>query len=174
LLDSENGSLFGWKLMEVCETKQEAFKPQTIPGTIEAEDFDIGCPGDAYYDRDEMNEGGQYRTNEGVDIEKCAAGGYNVGWTHAGDWMAYTATVSKSATYRISFYIASAYDSGKLHLECDGVDKTGLTAIPNTAGFQNWDIIKKTVTLDAGERLLKLAVDGSFFNLDKMVFEEIK
>jgi len=173
LLDSENGS-FGWKLMEVCEMKQEAFKPHVIPGTIEAEDFDIGCPGDAYYDRDDINEGGQYRLKEGVDIEKCAAGGYNVGWTHTGDWMAYSVTVSKSATYQISFYIASSFDSGKLHLECDGADKTGIMSIPNTVGFQNWEVIKKVVKLDAGQHLLKLVIDGDYLNLDKMVFEDIK
>ncbi len=110
----------------------------------------------------------------GVDIEKCSAGGYNIGWTHTGDWMAYTVTVTKSATYQVSFYIASSYDSGKLHLESDGDDKTGIISIPNTHGFQNWEIIKKTIKLDAGEHLLKLVVDGDFFNLDKMVFEEIK
>ncbi|MBN1391871.1 MAG: alpha-L-fucosidase, partial [Sedimentisphaerales bacterium] len=174
LINSENGSFSGWKLMEVCELKQEAFKPHTIPGTIEAEDFDTGCPGDAYYDRDEINEGGQYRPKEGVDIEKCAAGGYNVGWTHIGDWMAYTVTVRKSATYQISFYIASSFDSGKLHLECDGADKTGIISIPNTTGFQNWEVIKRTIKLDAGQHLLKLVVDGDYFNLDKMVLEEIK
>jgi alpha-L-fucosidase len=174
MLNSENGSFFGWKLMEVCETKQEAFRPNAIPGTIEAEDFDTGCPGDAYYDRDEINEGGQYRLNEGVDIEKCTAGGYNIGWTHTGEWMAYTVIVSKSATYQISFYIASAYDSPKLHLECDGADKTGIVSIPNTAGFQNWEVIKKRVKLDTGQHLLKLVVDGDYLNLDKMVFEEIK
>ena len=173
LIDSENGS-FSWKLVEVCEMKQEAFKPHTIPGTIEAEDFDTGCPGDAFYDRDGINEGGQYRLKEGVDIEKCSAGGYNVGWTHIGDWMAYTVTVRESAKYQISFYIASSYDSGKLHLECDGTDKTGIISIPNTTGFQNWEVIKKTVKLDAGRHLLKLVVDGDYFNLDKMVFEEIK
>jgi alpha-L-fucosidase len=174
VINSENSSSFGWKLMEVCELKQEAFKPNTIPGTIEAEDFDTGCPDDAYYDRDEINEGGQYRLNEGVDIEKCSAGGFNVGWTHRGEWMAYTVTVSKSATYKISFYIASAYDSPKLHLECDGADKTGIISIPNTAGFQNWEVIKKTVKLDAGQHLLKLVVDGDYLNLDKMVLEEVK
>jgi alpha-L-fucosidase len=174
LIDSGKGSFFGWKLMEVCETKQEAFKPNTIPGTIEAEDFDTGCPGDAYHDRDEINEGGQYRLNEGVDIEKCSAGGFNVGWTHRGEWMAYTVTVSKSAKYQVSFYIASAYDSPKLHLECDGVDKTEIISIPNTAGFQNWEVINKTVKLDTGQHLLKLVVDGDYLNLDKMVFEEIK
>jgi alpha-L-fucosidase len=174
LLNSENGSSFGWKLMEVCEMKQEAFKTHTIPGTIEAEDFDTGCPGDAYYDRDDMNEGGQYRLNEGVDIEKCAAGGYNVGWTHTGDWMAYTVAVNKSTKYRISFYIASSYDTGKLHLECDGADQTGIISIPNTAGFQNWKVIQKTVKLNAGQHVLKLIIDGDFLNLDKIVFEEIK
>jgi alpha-L-fucosidase len=174
LVDSQNSSHVGWKLMEVCEIKQEAFKPHSIPGTIEAEDFDTGCSNDAYYDRDEINEGGQYRLNQGVDIERCAAGGYNVGWTHTGDWMAYTVSVSKSAMYQISFYIASEYDTGKLHLECDGIDKTGIISIPNTAGFQNWEIVKRTVKLDAGEHLLKLVVDGDLLNLDKMVFEEIK
>jgi alpha-L-fucosidase len=174
LLNSQNGSSFGWKLVEVCETKQEAFKPHTVPGTIEAEDFDTGCPGDAYFDRDEMNEGGQYRLNTGVDIEQCSAGGYNVGWTHAGDWTAYTVTVAKTATYQISFYIASSYDSGKLHLECDGKDRTGIISIPNTAGFQDWEVIKKTMPLEAGQHVLKLVVDGDLFNIDKMVFEETK
>jgi alpha-L-fucosidase len=174
LLDSKDGTSIGWKLIEVCETKQEAFKAHTIPGTVEAEDFDTGCPGDAYYNRDNINEGGQYRPNEGIGIEKCTAGGYNVGWTHAGEWMAYTVTVSKTATYQISFYVASAYDSGKLHLECDGADKTGIISVPNTTGFQNWVIVKKTVNLSAGQHVLKLVVDGDFFNIDKMVFEEIK
>ena len=173
-LNSESSSLSGWKLMEVCEMKQDAFGPNHIPGTIEAEDFDTGCAGDAFYDRDDINEGGQYRPGEGVDIEKCSAGGFNIGWTNRGEWLAYTVTVSKTATYRISFLVASAYDSGMLHLECDGADKTGIISIPNTAGFQNWEAIYKTVNLDAGRHVLKVTVDGALLNLDKMVFEEVK
>lgn len=169
LLNSKDGSI-NWGLVEVCETEQKAFKPHTIPGTIEAEDFDIGCPGDAYYDRDIINEGGQYRQG-GVDIEKCNAGGYNVGWAHIGDWMAYTVTIDKSATYQVSFYLASSYDSGKMHLECDGVDITGIISIPNTDGFQNWEVVKTKIKLDAGKHLLKLVVDGDLFNIDKMIFE---
>jgi alpha-L-fucosidase len=174
LLDSKNGSFMGWQLMEVCDKQQEAFKPHTVPGTIEAEDFDTGCPGEAYYDKGADNSGGQYRLNEGVDIERCSAGGYNIGWTYTGEWMAFTVTVHKSAAYQISFYIASASESGKLHLECDGEDKTGTISIPNTAGYQNWEVVKKTVNLDAGQHVLKLVIDGDFLNLDKMVFEEIK
>ncbi len=171
---SKVGQVFGWRLEEVCEMKEEAFKPNTIPGTIEAEDFDTGCPGDAHYDTDDINEGGQYRLNQGVDIERCTAGGYNVGWTHAGEWMVYRVNVSQSTSYEVSFYVASSYDSGKLHLECDGVDKTGIVSIPNTEGFQNWRVVKRTAKLDAGQHLLKLVVDGDYLNLDKMVFEETK
>jgi alpha-L-fucosidase len=174
LLNSKDGSFFGWRLKEVCEMKQEAYKPHTIPGTIEAEDFDTGCPGDAYYDSDEANQGGHYRPNEGVDIDTCSAGGYTLGWTRAGEWLSYTVTISKSAAYRISFYVASAYNSGKLHLECDGTDKTEIISIPNTAGFQNWEVIKRTINLDAGQHVLKVVVDGDLLNLDKMVFEETK
>ncbi|RPI06409.1 MAG: carbohydrate-binding protein [Ignavibacteriae bacterium] len=173
-LNSESGASFGWTLLEVCEMKQEAFKPHAIPGTIEAEDFDTGCPGEAYFDRDRVNEGGHYRLNEGVDIEKCSAGGYNVGWTHAGEWMAYTVNVTNTATYRVSFNIASSFDSGKFHLECDDKDKTGIISVPNTLGFQNWNVITKSITLDAGPHVLKLVVDGDLWNIDNMVFEEIK
>ncbi len=172
LKDSEKGFSFKWKLLEVCEIKQEPYKPQSIPGTVEAEDFDMGCPGDAYADADDINEGRQYRPDTGVDIEICSAGGYNVGWTHTGDWMAYTVKVSKTSTYQIQLYVASGYDSGKLHIECDGKDITGLVTVPFTSGFQSWEVIKSEIDLDAGQHVLKLVVDGNFFNIDKMVFTE--
>ncbi|MBN1599378.1 MAG: hypothetical protein JW894_13880, partial [Bacteroidales bacterium] len=49
-----------------------------IPGTVEAENYDNGGEGVAYHDNDASNNGGQYRTSEGVDIEACSEGGYNV------------------------------------------------------------------------------------------------
>lgn len=174
ILDSEDHSFMGWKLVEVCGKIQEAFKPHVIPGTIESEDFDIGCPSEAFYDRNEINEGGQYRLNEWVDIERCSAGGYNVGWIHSGEWMAYTVTVKKAATYQVSFYVASSYDSGKFHIELDDNDITGTISVPNTKGFQNWEVIKTTVKLNAGRYILKFVSDGEYFNIDKMVLKEIK
>ena len=164
-------SSFGWRLMEVCELKQEAFKPNNIPGIIEAENFDIGCPGDAYFDKDEVNAGGKYRQNQPVDIDTCSAGTYLVGWTNPGEWLAYTVSVKKSANYQISFYLATIYDTAKLHLECDGSDKTGIISVPNTAGFQNWTVVMKKIKLDAGEHVMKLYIDNGGFNVDKMVFK---
>jgi alpha-L-fucosidase len=173
LVNPEKGSFLSWNLKEVCETKQAAFKANTIPGTIEAEDFDNGCIGDAFYDTDETNEGGQYRTNAGVDMEVCSAGGYNIGWTKTGEWLAYTIKVGKAADYQVEFYVASANDNAKAHLECDGKDITGVILIPNTGAYQKWDVLKKIVKLEAGEHLLKLVIDVDGLNLDKMVFKEV-
>ncbi|MGD2034881.1 MAG: carbohydrate-binding protein, partial [Bacteroidales bacterium] len=81
--------------------------------------------------------------------------------------------VKKSANYQVSFYIASNFDNAKMHLECDGENITEVISIPNTSGFQSWEVVKKTVKLDTGQHVLKLVVDGDFFNLDKMLFKEI-
>jgi alpha-L-fucosidase len=163
----------GWKLLEVCETKQTGFRPHTIPGTIEVEDFDNGCSGDAWYDIDDTNAGGQYRQDVGIDIEKCAAGGYNTGWAKSGEWTAYTVNVSKSGNYKLSLFVATPSDGGKLHVECDGVDITGIIPVMNTGGYQNWKPVSKSVQLTAGTHVMKLYLDNadSGLNLDKIQVE---
>lgn len=166
-------SFMGWQLKEVCDLVQQPFKPHTIPSTIEAEDFDTGCPDEAFHDRNEVNEGGQYRMQEGVDIEKCSAGGFNVGWINREDWLAYSVTMNKTATYQVSFYLAAAFEGGKFHLECDDKDVSGIIDVPSTGGFQSWTVVKKNVKLEAGKHSLKFVADGDNFNIDKMVFEEI-
>jgi alpha-L-fucosidase len=169
--DGSTASLIGWQIKEVCDMDQQAYKPHMIPGIIEAEDFDTGCPDDAYHDRNEVNEGGQYRPNEGVDIEKCSAGGYNVGWINKDEWLAYTVQVGQSATYEVLFYIAAAFSGGKFHLECDDQDVSGIIDVPGTGGFQNWQVVKKIIQLKAGNHILKFVADGDNFNIDKMVFD---
>ncbi|HLO59257.1 MAG TPA: alpha-L-fucosidase [Bacteroidales bacterium] len=173
ILNPENVSLSGWSLKELCNLDQRAYKSNTIPGIIEVEDFDEGCPGEVYVDKDENNAGSQYRSNVGVDIEKCSAGGYSIGWTSEGEWMLYTVTVSKPTTCQVTFHIASSSESGRIHLECDGKNLTEAISIPNTGGYQKWGIVKNTAQLDAGTHVIKLFIDGGGFNIDKMVFEEL-
>ena len=160
-----------WRLMAVCDQKQAPFKEHVLPGTVEAEDYDTGCPGDAYQDRDDVNEGGLYRPDQGVDIGECSAGGYTLGWTHAGEWTAYTVSIAKAGRYRVAFHVASGMDGAAMHLESDGADLTGRIDVPNTKGFQNWVVVERVVRLSAGEHVLKVHVDGDYLNLDRMVFE---
>src|SRR5258708_1566924 len=65
--------------------------PAPVAGIIQAENFDNGGEGVAYHDTDAANLGGAYRAT-GVDIEATGdtGGGYDVGWTHAGEWLDYT------------------------------------------------------------------------------------
>lgn len=169
----DNENICSWNFVEVCETKQVAFKSNAIPGTVEVEDYDTGCPGDAWFDKDDANAGGQYRTLEGVDIEKCAAGGYNIGWTNNGEFMAYTVKIGKATTYQVAFYIATPSDSTSLHLECDGADVTGKIPVPNTGGYQNWQTVTNDIELPKGVHVLKLVVDNAPINMDKMIFKQV-
>jgi hypothetical protein len=168
-----NGSFFTWQLQEVCEAKVQAFRSHFIPGIVEAEDFNTGCPEEAYSDRDEINSGGEYRATEPVDIEKNE-GGYNITRTAAGEWLNYTVIVSKTADYQVIFRVASVLDDAKIHLEVDGKDGTGVLVIPNTGGGQTWKEVKKILKLEEGQHVLKLAIDNRGVHIDKMVFEEIK
>jgi alpha-L-fucosidase len=159
-----------WHLLPICELPQLPFKDHVLPGVIEAEDYDQGCAGEAYYDQDDINQGGLYRPGNGVDLGECSAGGYTLGWTVAGEWTAYTVNVTESGPYRVTFHVASGLDGAAFRLESDGTDLTGTVAVPNTRNFQNWTTIHREVNLTAGQQILKVVIEGSFVNLDKMVF----
>ncbi len=164
-----------WKLLEICEVAQTAYKPHSIPGTIEIEDFDNGCSGDAWYDRDDNNAGSQYRPDTGVDIEISSAGGYNVGWTNTGEWLAYTVDVAAEGNYELTFFVAANTGNGKIRIESNSQNLTGTFSLPNTGGYQQWKPVKTKVQLKAGKQVLKIFIEhsNSDFNLDKMTFRKI-
>ncbi len=131
--------------------------PVALPGVIQAEDFDLGGEGIAYHDASAGNNGGQYRTDEDVDIENCAetGGGYNVGWMANNEWLEYTVDVALAGAYRIDFRVASNTTGGNFHVEFDGADKTGNVHVPATGGWQNWVTVSATAQLSAGGQTLR-------------------
>lgn len=137
--------------------------PLSLPGTIQAENFDTGPNGVAYNDTTTSNNGGQYRTT-GVDIETTAdtGGGYDVGWIVAGEWLNYTVNVTTAGTYTIEARVASSGTGGTFHIEANGVDKTGPISIPDTGGWQMWTTVTKTnVSLSAGSQVWRLVFDSA-------------
>lgn len=137
--------------------------PAAVPGQIEAENYDRGNESVAYHDADAINHGGQYRTAEGVDIQQSSDGGsYLVGWMRAGEWLEYTVDVGASGMYTIEARVASAGAGGGLHIEFDGIDKTGTLIMPNTGGWQTWQTITKTnVQLSGGRQVMRIALDSN-------------
>ena len=148
--------------------------PAAVPGTVEAEDYDLGGEGVAYHDANTGNNGGAYRPSEGVDLERTTdeGSGVNVGWTAPGEWSEYTTDVAPG-TYDVEVRVASAIDGGTLHLEFDGVDKTGPITFGGTGGWQAWTTVRvHDVTPGAGVQTMRLAIDAGVFNVNKIVIAE--
>ena len=132
--------------------------PIAIPGTVEAENYDLGGEGDAYHDTSPGNTGGAYRTDD-VDIEVCTEGGHNVGWTVTGEWLKYTVNVASNGSYSVVTRVASLVGTGAFHIEVNDVDVTGTIAVGSTGGWQNWEDRLSTFTLPAGQQVIKLVID---------------
>ncbi len=137
--------------------------PISLPGTIQAEDFDTGGAGVAYNDTTSSNNGGAYRTT-GVDIEATGdvGGGFDIGWIVQGEWLNYTVNVATAGTYTIEARVAASGTGGTFHIEANGVDKTGPISIPNTGGWQSWVTVTKTnVSLSAGSQVWRVVFDSA-------------
>jgi beta-glucanase (GH16 family) len=157
-----------------CPQAPYRMTPAAVPGTIEAEDYDLGGQGVAYDDAEPNNNGGAYRAAEGVDLESTtdAGSGFNVGWTVPGEWTEYTVDAA-AGTYDVEVRIASAASGGTLHLEFDGVDKTGPITFDGTGGWQNWTTVGVLdVPLDAGVQTMRLSIDAGGFNVNKITLAE--
>jgi endoglucanase len=140
----------------------------SIPGTVQAEAFDLGGEGVAYH-TGTTNQGGQYRPAEGVGIELCSdtGGGYDVGWTAAGDWMIYTVDVSTAGTYSIQIRASSGTAGGTLHFEVGGTNVSGTITVPGTGGWQTWTTVTApNVVLAAGAQQMKLVEESGGYNLN--------
>ncbi len=140
---------------------------------LQAENFDNGGEGVAYHDADTGNSGSQYRTTEGVDIENTSdtGGGYNIGWTSAGEWLKYTVNVTSAGTYTIKLRLAGSGTGGPVRIWFGTVNKTGDLTTPTTGGWQTWtDLIKTGVALSAGQQVMKIEMAGGGFNLNWVEF----
>lgn len=116
----------------------------TIPGKTEAENYAL-----------------QY----GTDKEQTSdtGGGLNVGWIETGDWLEYAIENTTAETsYEVSFRLAAQAAGGLFNYYVDNV-KIAQVTVPNTAGWQTWQSVVKTIKIDQGKHYLKiLAVTGGF------------
>ncbi|MER2490321.1 carbohydrate-binding protein [Catenovulum sediminis] len=146
--------------------------PIAIPGTIEAELFDLGGQGIAYHDLGAGNTGGQFR-NEDVDIEIASTGGYNIGWFEPGEWLEYTVNVETAGNYAIHAKVASGMNGGSLRFEVYGATNTNSETIsfPGTGSWQNWTSSPSTsLSLNAGTHIVRVVQNSGGFNVDSISF----
>ncbi len=138
--------------------------PAPIPGQIDAANFDNGGEGISYHDSDSSNAGGQYRQT-GVDIEASSEGGFDVGWTTAGEWLNYTVNVASAGTYTVQLRVASP-GGASMHLGFNTASNVWKTvSIPATGGWMSWQTVSVPVTLGAGIQQMTVLFDNGGMNL---------
>tara|TARA_B100000965_G_scaffold63229_1_gene49030 strand:+ start:6093 stop:8762 length:2670 start_codon:yes stop_codon:yes gene_type:complete len=126
-----------------------------IPGYVEAEDFIF---------------------QEGLSTEDTSDsnGGLNIGYTDVGDYADYLVLVTESGEYDINFRVASENQSGSILLQLiDGSNIQNLTQIslPITGGWQTWQTVSASTTLNTGSYKLRMKVIQAGFNLNWIEFD---
>ncbi|MEN6517369.1 MAG: carbohydrate-binding protein, partial [Methanospirillum sp.] len=140
----------------------------TIPGRLQAENYDLGGEGVAYHDNEAANLGGAYRTTEGVDVES-AGGVTNIGYIRSGEWTEYTVNVAAAGTYPAAFRVA-AWDAGRqITVSVDGVQKA-VASLPNTGSYTSWNTVTVQVPLEAGTHVIRFLFNSDKQNLDYVDF----
>ena len=159
--------------------KRTAYKQVSLPGILEAENFDRGEEGFTFHDSDATDEGkANYRSdNEGVDIVKGGSG-YVIGYTAVNEWLEYSVNFTETGKYACEATVSSGTTGGSftINLMKDG-KATQLCRInvPQTAN-NSWDtyrVVKANIsrTIDAGPQVLRFSITGANCNIDKVEFK---
>ena len=147
----------------------------TLPGTIQAENYDLGGQGVAYEDSDASNNGGQYRPDEGVDIGGNEEDGYSVGWVSEGEYLEYTVDVTTPGVYQLSAALASPDGGGSFAVSFpdNGASTTLTVPAGGTGGFAQFQDVEAAgpLSLRAGTQVMRITIGPApAFNIDSLVF----
>ena len=145
--------------------------PATIPGTIEAENYNKGGADKGYYDLSKGNEGGKFRKND-VDLYQPNMG-IVVGHCQKGEWLKYTVSVAADGEYEISALVAGENGTGSFKLYMDSVE-IGTEIANDGSGFETFSVVSGgKATLKAGEHELKLEITNDWIDIDYVEFKAV-
>ncbi|WP_162944775.1 carbohydrate-binding protein [Flavisolibacter nicotianae] len=114
-----------------------------IPGKIEAE---------------------SYYAVQGAVMESCSEGGKDASGFGQGSYLDYKVNVASAGTYTFNFRIAGW--GGQFQVKNIAGTLLSTVNVPSTNGWQTWKTISSTVTLPAGQQILRFYVTSPGFNLN--------
>ncbi|WOO39754.1 PKD domain-containing protein [Rubellicoccus peritrichatus] len=166
----------GAKVRDVVQLRVTSREPylgsrHTIPGLIQAEDFDLGGEGVAYHDLVAGNKKGDYRPDEDVDIKFMPneTGNFYVTDIKVGEWLEYSVDVAETGLYTLDMKTAAYNDDRRLEVRMDGYNISGMMQIEQTGDFTQFvSNIAEPVRLTAGEHIMRVRFDTSGMNLDSI------
>ncbi|NND72892.1 MAG: cellulase family glycosylhydrolase [Rhodothermales bacterium] len=148
-------------------------EPHSIPGVIEAEDFDLGGEGLAYHDSDAVNIPGGYRPDEAVDIENRVSGGFHIGYVEAGEWVEHSVNVQEAGTYVVEVEVASLLGGGRVHILV-GQSGSERMVVPATGDWETTVSISSQIELQPGEQVMRISIVSlPEYNIDRVSFTRV-
>ena len=175
-LTGDDREVVGYTLIQVVEpNKPYMGTAAVIPGKIEAENYDEGVAGFAYYDTTEGNQCyafTNYYRKDDVDI-KAISDGVAVGAFAGEEWMAYTVDVQKEGIYTVSLRLSEGDDAGSLAVS---FDKSDVAFNVNVGNLGGWDVFKEVqleekVFLKKGLQTMTIKNTGSWIDFDWIRFD---
>jgi len=148
----------------------------SIPGEIEAEQYDLGGEGLGYHDLSIGNSGGAFRSdNVDVEVNPAMIDDHKVAGIEAGEWLNYSVDVKTAGAMTLHASVASSSPGKTFHVEVDGIDVSGKLTVPNTGGWQHWRTVSvNTAYIPKGKKNLRIVMDSGDFAISKIVFLPIE
>ena len=76
-----------------------------------------------------------------------------------GEWLNYTVNVTQARNYLPKVRVANLGSGAKFRIEVDGVDRTGVVAVPNTGAWDVWQTLTlASIPLSEGQHLIRFVV----------------
>jgi hypothetical protein len=169
--------------------------PQTIPGKIEVERYDVGGQGVAYQNNvtKAFNKCGLMRS-DGVELDctdnrdknaqGCGvetAGEVYLGYIASGEWYRYTVVVTEAGRYSISGHEGVAVNKAQVSFSFTQDIKTLALTLPSTVGCGGWEAYHLwgtgndlgQIDLMPGKYVVTLNIVSAGMNLDWFAFTKM-
>jgi hypothetical protein len=147
----------------------------TLPGIVQAEDFDQGGEGFTFHDSDANDEGdAKYRTdNEGLDLVK-GNGGVAIGYTAKNEWTEYTVNVTQAGEYSFEATVSNGSSSnGGFTISLvkgSAITQLAKVTFSSSGGWDTYKVVsgKLSRKLVEGEQILRFTISDGNCNIDKV------
>ncbi len=149
-------------------------KIHTIPGIIQAEDYDEGGYTQTYFVANKVTTGTQYRTGDGTNIKITddSNGSYHIASLAAGDWTTYTVKDFLTGQYNVDFRVKN---SGTTPAVLQIFNRSALLSeVSVPSGISTWQTIRAPqISLDeqTSTRLKIIVKSGTNVLFNSMAFE---
>ncbi|MCR5570412.1 MAG: endo-1,4-beta-xylanase [Paludibacteraceae bacterium] len=176
VVTSGNEEVKGSATVKVVEpNKPYGGTAAVIPGKIEAENYDEGASGMAYYDKSAGNSCDNttnYYRKDDVDLKKIDDGAA-VGSFEADEWLSYTVDVKESGEYDVTLRLGEGNSSGSLLVSFDKSDVEQEVNVDKIGDWGVFDEIKvKKMQLVEGVQNMLIKNTGSWIDIDWIKFEK--